>query len=206
MVFVGLDGALCCIDAVVCRFHELPLAILLLEEGFDGLGTLVVGDVKGRFVSFISQFVEHRFKCFDDGLIFEIADWFCTNLVGVIVVCNKKVLHALERADRQCSCLVGIHRAGLFIGKRCKAKNVVSFVRFLWLTLFFGSPHRRCLSLACHCLSSGAEARAMASHLAFRCCWRRWEIFPDEVWIGEEGYAFQLVIHYCIGNLLDGQV
>ena len=90
MVLVGLDGALCRVDAVVGRFDELPFAIFLLEEGLDGLGALVVGDVKGRFVSFISQFVEHRFKCFDDGLIFEIADWLCKNVVGVIVVCNKK--------------------------------------------------------------------------------------------------------------------
>ena len=59
MVLVGLDGALCCVDAVVCRFDELPFAILLLEEDFDGLGALVVGDVKGRFVSFIFQFVEN---------------------------------------------------------------------------------------------------------------------------------------------------
>ena len=89
MVLVGLDGALCYVDAVVCRFDKLPLAILLLEEGFDGLGALVIGDVKGRFVSFIFQLVEHRFESFDDGLIFQITDWLCKNVVGVIVVCNK---------------------------------------------------------------------------------------------------------------------
>ena len=62
---------------MVCRFYELPLAILLLEEGFDGLGALVIRDVKGRFVPFIFQLVEHRFECFDGGLIFQIVDWLC---------------------------------------------------------------------------------------------------------------------------------
>ena len=50
MVFIRLDYTLRCVDAVVCRFYELPLAILLLEESSDGLGALVIGDVKGRFV------------------------------------------------------------------------------------------------------------------------------------------------------------
>ena len=70
MVFICLDGPLGCVDAMVCWFDKLPLAILLLEEGFDGFGALVVGDVECRFVPFIFQFVEYRFECLDDGLIF----------------------------------------------------------------------------------------------------------------------------------------
>ena len=108
MVLVGLDGALCCVDAVVGRFDELPFAIFFLEEGLDGLGVSIVSYVKGGLVSFIFQFVENLFKCFDDGLVFEITDRLGKDVVGVVIVCNKEILHALERADRQCSCLVGV--------------------------------------------------------------------------------------------------
>ena len=59
MVLVVLDGALCCVDAVVGRFDELPFAILFLQEGLDGFCALIVGYVEGRRVSFIFQFVEN---------------------------------------------------------------------------------------------------------------------------------------------------
>ena len=101
---------------MVCWFYKLPFAILLLEDGFDGLRALVIGDVKGRFVPFIFQLIEHRFECFDDGLIFQIVDWFGKDVVGIVVVRDKEVLHAIEVADWQCACLVGIHSTGLFIG------------------------------------------------------------------------------------------
>ena len=100
MVFICLDGALGCVDAMVCWFYELPFAILLLEEGFDGLGALVIGDVKGRFVPFIFQLVEYRFECLDDGLIFQIVDWFRKYVVGIVVIRDEEVLHAIEGADR----------------------------------------------------------------------------------------------------------
>ena len=45
MVFISLDGALRCVDAMVCWLYELPLAILFLEEGFDGRCALVISDV-----------------------------------------------------------------------------------------------------------------------------------------------------------------
>ena len=179
-------------------------AILLLEEGFDGLGALVIGDVKGRFVPFIFQLVEYRFECLDDGLIFQIVDWFRKYVVGIVVIRDEEVLHAIEVADRQCACLVGIHSTGLFIGQRCETKNIVSIILFIWLTFFFGSSHCRHFSLACDFLSSGAEARAMSLHPSFWCCWRWREIFSDEFWFGEEGYALQLVVHCCINSLLNG--
>ena len=59
MVLVGLDGAFRCVDAVVGRFDELPFAIFLLEEGFDGLGALVVRHIEGWSVAFIFEFVEN---------------------------------------------------------------------------------------------------------------------------------------------------
>ena len=59
MVLVGLDGALCCVDAVVCMFDELPFALFLLEEGLDGLRALVVRHVEGRRVAFIFELVEN---------------------------------------------------------------------------------------------------------------------------------------------------
>ena len=76
---------------------------------FSFLGKVVMGLVHWLSVTlpFIFQLVEHRFKCFDDGLIFQIVDWLRKNVVGVIVVRDKKVLHAIKGADRQCACLVG---------------------------------------------------------------------------------------------------
>ena len=53
MVFICLDGLFGCVDAMVCWFDELPLAILLLEEGLDRFGALVVGDLECRLVSFV---------------------------------------------------------------------------------------------------------------------------------------------------------
>ena len=46
MIFKRLDGAFGCVDAMVCWFDKLPLAILLLEEGLDRFGTLIVGEVE----------------------------------------------------------------------------------------------------------------------------------------------------------------
>ena len=47
MVFECLDGAFRGVDAVVRRLDELPPAVFVLEEFFDGPACLVVGDVEG---------------------------------------------------------------------------------------------------------------------------------------------------------------
>ena len=38
-------------------FYKLPFTIFLLEEGLDRFGALVVGDVEGRFVSFVQLYL-----------------------------------------------------------------------------------------------------------------------------------------------------
>ena len=90
-----LDGLLGCIDAVICWFKKLPFAVLLLEEGFDRLHTLIVCHVECWLVSFIFEFVEDGLKGGDDLIIIKVVGRLSKDIVCVVVVCNKEVLHAI---------------------------------------------------------------------------------------------------------------
>ena len=53
VLFKRLDGMLGRDDAMIRWFYKLPFAILLLEEGLDRFGALIVGDIECRLVYFV---------------------------------------------------------------------------------------------------------------------------------------------------------
>ena len=112
VVFKCLDGALRGVDAVVRRLDELPPAVFFLQEVLDGLGRLVVGDVEGGPMALVFELIEDIFECFDDGIIPEVCNRDCKNVVSVVSYATKKYcISSRDRTGRDPMALVYIVRA-----------------------------------------------------------------------------------------------
>ena len=96
MVLKGLDGPFCCVDTVIGRFHELPISVFCFEEFFNGFGCLVVGYIKGWLMAFVLNMLKDFFEGLHDGVISDIFDWNCKNVVSVIVISYKIILVSIE--------------------------------------------------------------------------------------------------------------
>ena len=59
MILKRLNGALGGIDPMVVWLNELPLTVLGSEELFQGLGGLVVGDMKRWLVALLFRFFKY---------------------------------------------------------------------------------------------------------------------------------------------------
>ena len=58
VVFEGLDGAFCGVDAMVVGFNKLNCTVSGGDKFFDGSRSLVICDVEGRSESFFCECVE----------------------------------------------------------------------------------------------------------------------------------------------------
>ena len=109
--------------------------------------------------------------------------------VKVISVCNKNVLHVLERSNRKHSSDIRVHGAGRGIGKGDKAKHVVH------RTCFVDGEHVVNLSTCPHnvwvVVASGDSVGALASHMAFVGGGRLGQMGVNQI-CGEAGDCFQL--------------
>jgi len=95
MIFVCLNGSFNRIDSVIRWFDKLPLALLLCEVPFDGVGCLVVRDIEFWFGSLLFETGEHFFEAFNDGRIRLIFDRDDKYIICVIVICHKIILVAI---------------------------------------------------------------------------------------------------------------
>ena len=80
MVLKGFDGPFCCVDMVIGRFHELPIAVFCFEECFNRFGCLVVVYIKGWLMEFVFEFLKDFLEGLHDGVNSDIFDWNCKKL------------------------------------------------------------------------------------------------------------------------------
>ena len=81
---------------VIGRFHELPIAFFRFEEFFDRFGCLVVGYIKSWLMAFVIELLKDFLEGLHDGVISDIFDWNCKNVVSVIVISYKIILVSIE--------------------------------------------------------------------------------------------------------------
>ena len=125
VVFERLYVAFVCIDTVIGWFYKLPSTIFCAEIFFERCQRLIFCDIEGWLVSFFCQFGEDLIKCFDDGFVLYICNWECKNIVGVVIIYNKKILFAIEGNFWECSSGICVECALLFVCKCCITKNDV---------------------------------------------------------------------------------
>ena len=70
-----LDRPLRGVHTVISWFRKLPVTVFCLEVIFYGICCLVVGDIEGRIVTFVLQFLKHLFERLDYGFICDVLDW-----------------------------------------------------------------------------------------------------------------------------------
>ena len=70
-----LNSPLCGIYTVISWFYKLPVTVFCLEESLYGFCCLVVGDIEGRLVTFVLQFLKQLFERLDYGFICDVLDW-----------------------------------------------------------------------------------------------------------------------------------
>jgi hypothetical protein len=108
VIFICLDGPLCCIDAMVSWFDKLPPAILCGEVPLDRLGCLIICHIKGGFVAFRSELGENCLKTFYDSLIRLTLYGLGKDVINVVIVGNKVCLVSIERSGREGARSIGI--------------------------------------------------------------------------------------------------
>ena len=92
MVLKVLDGPFCCVDMMIGRFRKLPISLFCFEECFNRFGCLVVSYIEGWFMAFVLELLKYFLEGLHDGVIRDIFDWNCKNVVSVIVVSYKIIL------------------------------------------------------------------------------------------------------------------
>ena len=96
MVIKGLDGPFCCVDTVIGRLHELTIEVFCFEEFFNRFGCLVVSYIKGWLMASVLELPKDLFGGLHDGVISDIFDRNCKNVVSVIVISYKIILVSIE--------------------------------------------------------------------------------------------------------------
>ena len=153
------------IDMMVLRWDQLNFHLVLFGVFLNGLGAFIIHDVEHRLVLPCLQNVEDFHEGGDEGCASTVWHWVDDDGIKVINVCNKNVLHILERLNRKSSGDICVHGAGRGIGKGSKEKHVVH------CTCFMDGDHDvnlgACPQNVWVVVASGGSVGAMASHMAF---------------------------------------
>ena len=92
VVLECLDGPFCRVHTVIVWLYELPLAFLLLQKYLEWLGRLIIRDIQEWFVPLGHKRFVDLLERLDDRFICDIWDWFCKNVVIVVIVRDEIVL------------------------------------------------------------------------------------------------------------------
>ena len=92
VILVRLHHPFRCIDSVIIRLDELPLACFLGEKFLERLCCLIVCDVEQWLVPLGQKRVEDALECLDDCLVCHAGDGFCEDVVGIIIVRDEVAL------------------------------------------------------------------------------------------------------------------
>ena len=93
MVLCSFDGYFCGVDAMIVWLDELYCCFLIRDEGFYGFGALVVHHVEARICTSLLQRSVHVLKYLDHTCVGSVFHWSDNNIVLVINISNKNVLH-----------------------------------------------------------------------------------------------------------------
>lgn len=115
MIFECLDGSFRCIYTVVVWFHELHGDVLADTILFDCGGCLVIRNVECWCVPMCRQCFDYRAEGCHDVLTGSGVDRDGKNVVGVVIVCDKDELLAVQRTDWEVSGTVGVKCSMLFV-------------------------------------------------------------------------------------------
>ena len=131
MFFEGANGTFGGIDAMVVRWDQLNLHLVLFDVFLNSLGAFVIHEVEHRLVLPRLQNVEDFCEGGNEGCVNAFWHWADDDGVKVIHVCDKNVLHVLERSNRKRSSDICVHGAGRGVGKGGEAKHVVHCTCFV---------------------------------------------------------------------------
>ena len=81
---------------MVFWLHKLPTALLYFKTLFQWCRHLVIREIESWHMPLLCQLSEYPIKCCNKGVIFQIWDGYCKDIVVVIVICNKIVLIFIE--------------------------------------------------------------------------------------------------------------
>lgn len=101
MVFEGANGTFSCVAAMVIRWSELKIDVVLGKVVFEKFGALVVQTLELRCQSGGLELVANLFEGRDDVFGFAGSKGFCEYAVAVVVVGDKDVLVAIAGWNRE---------------------------------------------------------------------------------------------------------
>ena len=124
---------------------QIGICNFLRGDIFERCHRLIVCDIEGWLVSFLRQFGEDLIKCFDDGFVLYICNWECKHIVGVVNICNKKILFAVEGHLWEFSRSICVECSLLFVCQCSITRKIV----FLWFTIWDDDWSWYCGSIFC---------------------------------------------------------
>jgi hypothetical protein len=124
LVFEGLDGSFCSIDAMVVWFYQLDVYFFAVDVLLYCLGALNIHDIELWFVSTRFQFFNDFFECGDHGFICATGHWSDNDGINAVEICHKDVLVIFVGSDGEFSSEVCVHGTFVCISQCCKAKHI----------------------------------------------------------------------------------
>ncbi len=109
MLIKRCDGLFCSVDSIVVRQDELDADFFRSDVFFDCGRTFVIQHIQCRVVASCFEGSDHFCECSHHGCI--CARWHGTNndSIEIINICNKNILHTIERSHRECTGDVSVH-------------------------------------------------------------------------------------------------
>jgi hypothetical protein len=90
------------------RRNALELNFVFQEGGFEILGTFVVKDMEFRRVSLLDEQFVGELPCIANGCCLAIGNGNGMDVVGILMVENKKVVVSSGGRDRELACLIRV--------------------------------------------------------------------------------------------------
>ena len=126
---------------MVAWLNKLPFAILCFQILFDRVGSLIICHIELGLESPLLHLREYIVESTNDACIRHTFDWYGKDHACVIVICNEKILIAVQRPRWQCSCGISVECATDLVSKCCKAEDIVRPIQgfFIWNDIRCGS-------------------------------------------------------------------
>lgn len=108
MIFEGPDCSFCGIYKMFFRWNTLESSAVLMEVIFQGLGALVVRDVKIRWVTLFGKDLVSRFPGILEAGCLAIRECNGVNGVCILIIQNEDVMITAARRDKEATSLTRV--------------------------------------------------------------------------------------------------